>query len=239
MRSVQREYKTTDYGTKHNKPDTTAERKKLAGKLEEHSLQTYVKGRKLAHKAIPVIDLMHQGSENLDNPKVYPAHIKSTRIIKNLGVPQATADPAHTPISSRSSSIPSSRSSSPDFPTRITTPQRAHPPDQFSQDEESDDSDTESLFGVSREDLELDEEEPYGMMDEIVRKLAEAAGDTEVDEVQEDDDEDAGSGATDNWAEGGSPLASWASPPGDSVGSPVGVGAGDEEMDEFFDAFFD
>lgn len=244
MRTVPQEYKTTDYGIKHKKHDTSAEIARLAAKLQEHALQSYVKDRKLAFKPVPIVDLMHQGSENLDNPKLYQSHIKSTRVIKNLGIrtPSTNTVTAHTRMRSLSIHSLSLQDSSQDLPLHISIHPAADATRMDSDGEESasdDDADGGSMYGPSREDLELDEEEPFGMMDEIVQKIAEAAGEEEVgtEEINEDEDLD----AMEEYDQGaaGSLPERVDGPAVDSVGSPLGPEAGEDEMNEFFDSFFD
>lgn len=188
MRMVQKSFKVTNYGIRHSKPDATLEIKKLADLLEEHSLQSYIPRRPGNEFVSPIDDLLHRGSSHANNPKAYAAFRPPHHRAQNIGIPSPSISTADTARSESSTMIPNVHEggetpyADPDIPLL-----RSEDGDEETGNEGGMEPDEdEDTLEVSREDLEVDEEERYDLEDDFMERAMQLMGEIEA-EVDESD----------------------------------------------------
>lgn len=85
MRTVQKSFNIPDYGTRHTKPDTTEEIQTLAELLRQHDLQRHIPNRPGNQFISPIDDLIHRGTEYAHTPKAYQAFRPPRHSATNMG----------------------------------------------------------------------------------------------------------------------------------------------------------
>lgn len=165
MRTVQKSFKTTSYGTRHSKPDTSEEVNKLADELYKQKLQVYVESRSYNKFVTPVRDLLHRGSDYANTPKAFHTFRPDLRRATNKGF-----TPAETPE------------------VEAGADEGGAAEDPVDKGDGEDDSDEEPLVEPSPEDLADDDDEFYELTDEFL-----AAAESMLDDIEANLDDAGGS----------------------------------------------